>query len=488
VIQIYPYQQRWVDDRARFKGAVKTARAGFSFGTAVEATLDCLERRTTWTYMSAGDAQAVEFMMEGVGKIKEAMNFTAQIYHEAFADELGKTDLIQHRCDFSDGSRIIALPCNPRTARGYPGHSILDEYAHVKECYGVWAAITRQLALGHKLRVLSTPNGEQNKFFDLAHEVGLTDGIAPAQNPLRDGAWSWHYLTAEMAIAEGCPINMAEQRQLYKGDTDSLMQEFYCIFLKAIGSWLTLELVSAAEDDGATMQLPLSLLQKLQGRRFLGIDFGRSGDRSCAWLDEWIGDIAWARHIEWQHNMPFFVSDAERRAGKMSQVEWLEPLVDLADRVALDATGIGSPMYDYFNAKFPGKVMGVNFGGSVKRMPQGEGAGERGLAESIKIKTAMAVTMKRRMEQHKDRVPRNLDVRQELLAIKREQTGGAVTFDAPRIEMDTPSGGKKKMYSHAEAFWAKAMANLAAEVPTSTFADCAVAGTPVTAGFASMVL
>jgi phage FluMu gp28-like protein len=470
-----------VDDLARFKGAVKTARAGFSFGTAVESTLDCLGRRTNWTYMSASDAQAVEFMMEGVGKIKEAMHFTAEIYKENFADSLGKTDVIQHRAEFPNGSRIMALPCNPRTARGYPGNAILDEYAHVEDSYAIWAAITRQLALGHKLRVLSTPKGEQGKFFDLAHAVGLTDGVAPAINPKPDGAWSWHWLDVLMAIKEGCNINLDEQRQLYKGDNETLVQEFFCIFLKAAGAWLSLELVAAAEDDGATTELPLQFVP--QGFLSLGIDFGRSGDRTCYWLDEHIGDISWTRAVGWIHNVPFFSPD------QLDQVHMLAPFVKMADRVALDSTGLGLPLYEYFNTEFPGKVMGVNFGGSIKRIEQGEKSGERGLAGAIKIKTDMAVRMKQRMEQRKNRIPRNMDIRQELLAIKREQTGTAITFDAPRIEMDTPSGGKKKAYSHAESFWAKAMADLAADQSGHSFEDYGgVHGEPVTAGFREKVL
>jgi phage FluMu gp28-like protein len=158
-------------------------------------------------------------------------------------------------------------------------------------------------------------------------------------------------------------------------------------------------------------------------------------------------------------------------------VHWLEPYIGLVDRVALDATGLGIPLYEYFSSKYPAKIMGVNFGGSVKRADLGEGAAARGLAENVKIKTDMAVRMKRRFEQRKNRIPRNMDIRQELQAIKREQSaGGGITFDAPRIELDTPGGGKRKVYSHAEAFWAKAMCDLAAAQPVASLANGYMAG------------
>lgn len=464
VIPLRPYQVRWVEDASRFKGAVKSARIGFSFATAVEAALDCLARRTTWTVLSASKPQSVEFIQEGVEKIIQAMGAVAQLYQEPFADELGATDILQQRVEFANGSRIIALPANPRTARGYPGNAILDEFGHDEDSYAIWAAITRQVALGHKLRVLSTPNGEQGKFFDLAKQFGLSEGVAPPVNPIRVKDWSWHWIDVHLAVAEGCPISIDAMRDLIQ-DEDTFQQEFLCVFLKAVGAWLDLAMVSAAEDDGATLALPSHF--EPEGFLSLGVDFGRSGDRSCAWLDERIGDVSWTRHVEWQFNMPFFVSEAELAAGKMDQVHWLDPLVKICDRAAMDSTGIGLGPYEYLNAKHPGKVMGVNFGGSIKRLQQGDSElrGRQGLAESVRIKTDMAVRMKRRFEQRQNRIPHSLDIRQEMLSIKREQTSTAVTFDAPRIEVDTAvaGGARRKVFSHAEAFWAKAMADLAAE-------------------------
>jgi phage FluMu gp28-like protein len=459
--------------------AVKSARIGYSYATGLEAIFDCLKRLTTWTVLSASMPQSVEFIDQCEKNI-EAINATAELYDEPFADELGKTDILVKCARFPNGSRIMALPANPRTARGYPGNAVLDEFAHHEGSYGIWAAVSRQVALGHKLRVLSTPNGEQGKFFDLAKEFGLSEGVAPATNPVKVGAWSCHWIDVRTAIAEGCPIELGEMKDLYKGDDDTFRQEFFCMFLKATGAWLSLELIAAAEDDAATTELPRSFAgaqdDSARGFLSLGIDFGRSGDRTCYWLDEYVGDISWTRAVGWIHNMPFFEPQGN------DQVHALAPLVELADRVALDSTGMGLPLYEYFNTKFPGKVMGVNFGGSVRRVEQGEKASERGLASTIKIKTDMAVRMKRRMEQRKNRIPRNMDVRQELQAIKREQTaGGAITFDAPRIEVDTPGGvGKKKVYSHAEAFWAKAMADLAAEGPAANFLeDSLLVGSPV---------
>lgn len=459
VLQLRPYQQRWVDDPSRFKGAVKSARIGYSFGTAYEAVQDCLLRRTTWTVLSASKPQSVEFVQEHVGKIKEAMHLMAELFEEPYADELGKTDVMQQVAKFPNGSRIIALPANPRTARGYPGNAILDEFAHTEDSYSVWAAITRQLALGHKLRVLSTPNGEFGKFFDLAKDAGLTDGIAPAVNPKLDGAWSWHWVDASLAISEGCPINMDEMRQLYKNDSDTLNQEFFCAFLKAAGAWLDIESVARAESDEATLEWPAGY--KTSNPLYVGIDIARDGDRTVCWVDERFGETSITRLVLRLFNMPFFA-----KAGSPGQADLLDPWIALSARTALDSTGMGVGLYDHFDAKFPGKVMGVNFAGST--------------VEHVKIKTDMAMRMKTRFEKGLNRIPRDPEIRQAMLAIKREVTGSGVKFDAPRIEVDSAiSGGKrKKIFSHADEFWAKAMCDLAADQPGSALSDGAIYGVP----------
>lgn len=418
---------------------MKSARIGFSFATALEAILDSLKRKTTWTVLSASKAQSVEFV-EQAQRILELIGATAQAFQEPFADTLGQTDITQTRMEFANGSRIIALPANPRTARGYPGNAILDEFAHHEDSYAIWAAVTRQVALGHKLRALSTPNGEQGKFFDLAREFGLTDGVAPAKNPIQVKSWSWHWVDVFTAVKEGCPIGVEEMRDLIKDD-DTFNQEFLCVFLKAVGAWLDLELIARCESDEATVDWPAGY--KPVGPLYFGLDVARDGDRTVLWIDELLGDVSICRAVIRLHSMPF-----------PDQEDALGPWIRMCARGAMDATGMGVGMFDHLNKAHPGKVMAINFAGT-------NDAG-------VKIKTDMAIRIKKRMEQARSRIPRDPQVRQALMAIKREATSTGVKFDAPRIEVDSAiAGGKRrKIYSHADEFWAKAMCDLAADRPT----------------------
>jgi len=447
------YQKRWINDKSRFKIAVKSARIGFSFATGLEAVEDCLiTPNTTWTVLSASKAQSVEFI-ETCHKLIELMYGAAQLYQdEDWWDELGRIEAIQQRIVMPNGARLIALPANPRTARGYPGNAILDEFAHHEESYAIWAAITRQVALGHKVRVLSTPNGEQGKFYDLCKELGLMDGVPPAHNFTTYKGWSVHWINADMAIADGCPINMQEMRDLIK-DEDIIAQEFYCVFLKSTGSWLPLDLVSMCEEP--QLDCPLIVLgpdspdtaldqivQKMEmgGIYYAGIDVGRDHDATTLWLDEQIGDVSWTRAVVWIYATPF-----------PKQIRLLNPVVKHTLRTAIDRTGMGVALVDGLEEKNAGRIMGVSFAGSNDN--------------GVKMKTDLAVRIKKKFEKRASRIPFSPQVRTELMAIKRESTASGVTFDAPRIEVDTAVAGgvRKKKYAHADAFWAKALADFAAE-------------------------
>jgi phage FluMu gp28-like protein len=448
-MQLRPYQVRWIEDDSRFKIAVKSARIGFSFGTALEVVLDCLKtQKATWTILSASKAQSVEFV-EACKSILQLMGEVAELFEdEVFVDVLSGVEDYQMRIAFPNGARIIALPANPRTARGYPGNAVLDEFAHHEKSYQIWAAVIRQTALGHKLRVLSTPNGEQGKFFDLARELGLIDGIAPPQNPVKRGPWSGHWIDVYIAVAEGCPINIDEMK-LGVGDQDTWDQEFCCKFLKATGAWLPLELIAKVEDEGATIELPDPFHQV--GRMVgAGIDVARDHDATCFWMDELIGDVAWTRHVLWLHAMSF-----------PEQFRRLKPLVALCDRAAIDATGMGIALYDMLAEEFPGRIIGVNFAGSA---PRGNAPSVVSVKDeagaSIRMKVQLAMRIKKNFEEAKSRIPASQQIRNEFASIKKENTGGGVRFDAPRIEVDSAvaGGSKKKRYAHADAFWAKALA------------------------------
>jgi len=431
---------------------VKSARIGYSYATGLEAIFDCLQHNTTWTVLSASKAQSVEFI-ENCEKNLQLMGETAQLYQdETWYDVIGEIEGIQQRITFPNGSRIIALPANARTARGYPGNAILDEFGHHEDSYAIFAAVFRQVALGHKLRVLSTPNGEQGKFFDIARNLGLDLGAPPPLLPVKKDGWSGHWVDIYAAVREGCNMN-AEELRIGLNDQDTWDQEFCCVFLKSTGAWLTLDLVAMCEEQ--EMECPLVVLGpdspddaldevigklNLRNAHFAGIDVGRDHDATTLWLDEQVGDVSWTRAVVWIYATPF-----------PKQTRLLNPLVKYTQRTAIDRTGMGVALVDGLEEKNPGRIMGVSFSGSNDN--------------GVRMKTDLAIRIKKKFEKRASRIPHSSQIRTELMAIKRESTATGVTFDAPRIEVDTAvaGGAKKKKYAHADAFWAKALADFAAD-------------------------
>jgi phage FluMu gp28-like protein len=89
VLQLRDYQQRWIDDPARFKAAVKSARIGYSFATAIEAVLDCLANpNTSWTVLCPAKHQAKEFI-ETASDCVKAMASVAEAYQETIRRRAG---------------------------------------------------------------------------------------------------------------------------------------------------------------------------------------------------------------------------------------------------------------------------------------------------------------------------------------------------------------------------------------------------------------
>jgi phage FluMu gp28-like protein len=437
VIQLRPYQQRWIDDRSRFKLSVKSARIGYSYATGVDHIFRRLENGgSTTTVLSPSQAQSTEFV-DVCKKNIQAIGAVAQVYDEAWKDDISATDFLVQRIQFANGSRIMALAANPRTARGYPGDAVLDEYAHQMDSYAIWAAIFRQVALGNRLDVLSTPNGEQGKFFDLAKDLGLSDGFAPSPNPTRKGPWSGHWIDVNMAVADGCPINIEEMREGIK-DNDTWSQEFLCVFLKATGAWLPIELIQQCEDSGATVDWPAGYAAR--GALYSGIDVARDHDQTVLWMVERLGDIRMTRLVLPLHAFPF-----------PKQYDALDPWVRMTTRTAIDSTGMGIALYDLLNQTNGGRVMGVSFGGTNDN--------------GVRMKVDLAVRFKRILENAHFRLPYDPQIRIELQSVKREATSTGVRFDAPRIELESAvaGGAKRKIYAHADRFWAASLAEFACD-------------------------
>lgn len=181
-----PYQMRWVSDPARFAIAVKSAQIGYSTASAAWAVARCLRNpRRIVIFLSRSERQALELGEKAKAWV-DGFKGVAAVWEPN--RPFNGTSTLQHEVRFDNGSRIIVLAANPDTARGYTGDVVLDEFAFHKDSQAIFTAVYRQVSLGYAMRILSTPNGQQGKFYELCKSLGLDSGLRPVNQPVMAGS------------------------------------------------------------------------------------------------------------------------------------------------------------------------------------------------------------------------------------------------------------------------------------------------------------
>lgn len=412
LLDLYGYQKRWLEDRSRFKVALWSRQCGKSFVLALEAVLDCLERKTTWVMLSRGERQSRE-LMDKVHMLARALGHVVDdlLGFESEFEQDGRRlkQLEQH---FPNGSRIIGLPANPDTGRGYTANVVLDEFAIQKNSREIWKALYGSISRGYSLRVASTPMGKQGKFYELWSA--------------NDNTWSKHRTDIYDSVKEGNPQNPEELRRGL-ADEEAWAQEYECQFLDEAVAFLPYDLIDDAESELATMERPALLdspewIHAQNARLYMGFDVGRHRDLSVMWTLEDVGGVLWTREVLRLQKTRFAVQ-REALYERLSSGRTL--------RCCIDRTGIGIQLAEEAAEKFGWRVEGVHFTPAVKQ--------------------ELAHPLRARLEDRVLRIPQDQLVRGDLHSVKKVATAsGNVRFDVDRSE----SGG-----FHADHFWALALAH-----------------------------
>jgi len=442
VAELYPYQQEWVDDPARFKLACKSRQIGYTFAATLGAVWERLEQPGLTVWLSASERQALEAMEQvrrhvaGLGAVGD--------YSEEFVEG---TQVKQHQVRFANGSRLVALPANPDTVRGFAGDVVLDEFAFHRDSYAIWRAVFATATRGFRLEVISTPNGTQGKYYDLARQAGLVDitngtALRRTHSP---SPWSRHWCDIFTARSLGFGVDIESLRAAVD-DEDIWQQEYCCQFLSDAANYLPVELVVAAEFTPAgystatrpTMNVPgepVAFDSETYGAGpgYLGVDIGRRHDKTVLWLLEETDGILWTHSVRTLAREPFSVQRAAIQS--LLTLPGAEGQAALVRRCCIDATGVGAMLAEELEARFGARVDPVSF--------------------TLAVKEDLAVRLKRLLEERRLRIPYAPTLRRALAAVKRYATPtGHFRFDAARTEE-----------GHADEFWALALACRAAEHP-----------------------
>ena len=463
IIKLTGYQKQWVEDKSRFKIGVITRQGGKSFSTALEAVLDCLEHKTKWVMLSAGERQSKELIDKCCLHAKAARAVIKEIECEFWIDK--DTKFKQLELVFPNGSRIIGLPANPDTARGWSAHIVLDEFALHKDSRAIWSAMFPTVTRGYKIRMVSTFKGKSNKFYD---QFFTTPTLQTYNGDVYEykgerGGWSKHLIDIYQACAMGLELRdeegnpcEPEDLRLAMNDDDAWQEEFECIPSDEVSAFLTHDLIATVEDakivknpawaeallaaavanypeyrnTKAEPPLPHDVLKGVSfaGELFCGLDIGRKKDLSVLWIDQKTGGVLHTVAVIEMSRQPFFV-----------QRQVLHTVLSLPGcrRACIDETGIGAQLSETAQDMFGAKVEGITF--------------------TQESKETMAVGLKENFTDAGSRIPADSTIRNSLHSVKKYATTTKhFRFDAERTDAT----------GHADHFWAKALATQAASSKT----------------------
>jgi len=452
-VKLYGYQKRWLADTSRFKLGRWSRQAGKSFVCALEPALDGAGQPMPWVILSRGERQSKE-VIEKVRMHAQAIGAVADFFEY---DWVGEAVYKALEVRYPNGTRIIGLPANPDTARGFSANVILDEFAFHKDSRKIWSALFPVITRGYRLRVISTPMGKQNKFYELATGDKFSQHVVDIYQAIADGL--------ELRDEDGNPTTPEELRQAL-ADDEAWHQEYLVEFLDEATAFLSYDLIETVEDSRVEVCPPWA--QKLlelaiahhaetkhlespppfdasealagvtfEGDLYLGFDVARLRDLSVIWLDEIVpGLAAISRAVMNLAKQPFGV-----------QERVLHALLRLCRRACIDKTGIGEQLAEKAIELFgESRVEGVDFTPANKE--------------------ALAGGLKTSFEDRRDRIPADQQIRQALHAVKRLSTPtGHFRFDAERSEQT----------GHADHFWGKALAVMARSNPVGPIEHQSVA-------------
>lgn len=321
----YPFQVEWLLEPGRRAICVKARQIGWSHTTAAIAVIWAAFFGETVTVISIGQLES-----------SEVLDKCAR--HAGVLEELGSAMARPRKAPnsteihFPSGGRIIALPSTG--GRSFTGHVILDEYAYQEQDEKVWDAAAAVTMLGFKLRVISTPNGVGNDFYNVWTS-------APS--------FERHEIDIDKAISQGFPVDMEDCWALAKGDPRIFDQLFRCKFLDNEQQYIPDDFIKLATKEGS----PPNGVE-----HYAGLDIGETRDRTVLSIIRKIGMQRALIHIESHNRTDDALLDqlATKAYGTLYN----------ARRLCGDATGLGTFPAKRWEQKYTSRFEGIQFDSAIK--------------------------------------------------------------------------------------------------------------------------
>src|SRR5437588_1251635 len=280
------------------------------------------------TVLSNSKDNGTEFMQ----KVREVCALAGVAFEEEdlSPDEFFENMQIEARIKVAGKTgRIKVLAANPRTARGFSGDLILDEFAFHENSAAIWDAAEPIISSNpdFECRIASTGNGRFNMFYQMV--AGATAG-ASKQNPAGLCESANGYLVSRVSRSAAYLLGQKiydpktrkeispEEARKKSLDKASYDQNYELAFNDENATLLTHELISSCEysdrisNDTSDPQcficaeewssLALDYLRNCKGPLILGQDVGRNRDISVHAVGEKIGGVAFLRGLMRMNN------------------------------------------------------------------------------------------------------------------------------------------------------------------------------------------
>jgi phage FluMu gp28-like protein len=355
-------------------------------------------------------------------------------------------------------SRIKILAANPRTARGFSGDLILDEFAFHENSTAIWEAAEPILSANPDFlcRIASTPNGRHNMFYRLA-----TDHSIPTRVVRRSEAWGQGLIISHPITRQS--ITPSEARSLAV-DKRTYDQNYECVFETENMSLLTLDLISQAEDPSAGFicddQWSPAALEFLSGASvppissslakrnfFVGVDVGRTQDLTVISVLEKTAELCFVRAVLRLRNQRLPAQQ------ELLEIACRSPRFAAAQ---IDMTGLGLGLFEYTHQRFGDRIRGLNFASSIP-LPSISIRNPKSDIRSVRVPEALALGLLQLYEAKQIRHAVDPLLREDLRKPER-----VINSDG-RVSI-TASHDKN---GHADHFWSLALAVDAAQrLPT----------------------
>ncbi len=353
--------------------------------------------------------------------------------------------------------RIKVLAANPRTARGFSGDLILDEFAFHENSNAIWEAAEPILSSNPDflLRIASTGNGKHNMFYRMCSGNGPADGSLfrsasgfTVSRVARSEAWKMGVKVFDPNTRKPITPEQARSKALDKRAYD---QNYECAFADENMVLLTHELIQQAEREGIPIDeqdwsaVSMARLWRAEGELFFGLDVGRNRDISFLPILEKVGNT--------KRIIAALRMNGMRLPAQQERLDLICALPKFRTG-CIDMTGIGLGLCEYAQEKWGNyKVQGVNFSSTEPISARIAAEGRK--QETARVTEIMATDLlsvfeDRSIELH---IEMDADAIDDLRKPEKiTSPGGKVSIAAVRNEA-----------GHADHFWGIALAVRAAQ-------------------------